>query len=48
MMNLMGSFGMEELKKEMRVVYPANFLPVILDGVLIGYVDPEKAESFVE
>jgi hypothetical protein len=24
-------------------VYPANFLPILLDGILLGYVDPKIA-----
>ena len=26
-------------------MYPANFLPIVLDGILMGYVDPKLADA---
>ena len=28
------------------MVYPVNFLPVVLDGVLLGYIDPKIVQDF--
>ena len=33
---------------DFNVVHPINFLPVMLDGVLLGYVDPQIAPNFVQ
>ena len=32
---------MQPTQTDFNVVYPVNFLPVVLDGVLLGYVDPK-------
>lgn len=33
---------------DFNVVHPIHFLPVMLDGVLLGYVDPQIAPNFVQ
>jgi len=37
---------MQPAQTDFNVVQPVNFLPVMLDGVLLGYVDPKMAIDF--
>jgi hypothetical protein len=37
---LLSSLGMNPVQTDFNIVYPHNFLPVVLDGVVLGYVDP--------
>ena len=39
---------MSPLQTDFNLVYPADFLPVMLDGILLGYVDPQQAGTFVQ
>ena len=38
---------MEPIGTDFGMIYPSNFLPIMLDGKLLGYVDPKIAVSFV-
>ena len=40
--------GVNLCQTDFNIVYPINFLPVMLDGVLLGYVDPQIAPNFVQ
>jgi hypothetical protein len=31
---------MNAVSTDFNVVYPVNYLPVVLDGVVLGYVEP--------
>ena len=37
---------MQPTQTDFNVIQPVNFLPVLLDGVLLGYVDPRQANDF--
>ena len=39
---------MEPIGSDFNVIYPSNFLPVMLDGKLVGYVDPKISVSLVK
>jgi DNA-directed RNA polymerase I subunit RPA2 len=45
--NLLTSLGMHAQQSDYNLVYPVNFLPVLLDGILMGYVDPKLAPHMV-
>jgi len=38
---------MHAQQTDYNLVYPANFLPIMLDGLLMGYVDPKLAPHMV-
>jgi len=38
---------MHAQQSDFNLVYPINFLPVMLDGILMGYVDPKLAPHMV-
>jgi DNA-directed RNA polymerase I subunit RPA2 len=38
--------GMNPVQTDFNLVSPASHLPVMLDGLLLGYVDPELAPTF--
>ena len=38
---------MQSQQTDFNLIYPVDFLPVMLDGVLLGYVDPKLAPSLV-
>jgi DNA-directed RNA polymerase I subunit RPA2 len=40
------SLGMNPVQTDFNLVYPADHLPVTLDGILLGYVDPKLAPTF--
>lgn len=44
---LMASLGMQSQQTDFNLIYPIDFLPVMLDGVLLGYVDPKLAPAMV-
>jgi hypothetical protein len=37
---------MQPMQTDFNVIQPINFLPVLLDGVLLGYIDPKLAQDF--
>ena len=37
---------MQPAQTDFNVIQPINFLPVALDGVLLGYIDPKLASDF--
>jgi hypothetical protein len=39
---------MNSNQTDFNLVYPINFLPVVLDGVVLGYVDPKIASHMVK
>ena len=45
--NLLTSLGMHAQQSDFNLVYPVNFLPIVLDGILLGYVDPKLAPYMV-
>ena len=45
---LIASLGVNLCQTDFNIVYPIDFLPVMLDGVLLGYVDPQIAPNFVQ
>lgn len=44
---LLCSLGMHATSSDFNLVYPSNFLPVVLDGIVIGYVEPKTAPHLV-
>ncbi len=44
---LLASLGMHPVSSDFGLVYPHRYLPVILDGKLLGYVDPKQAPELV-
>lgn len=44
---LMASLGMQSQQTDFNLIYPVDFLPILLDGVLLGYIDPKLAPSMV-
>ena len=40
--------GVNLCQTDFNIVYPVHFLPVILDGILLGYIDPRLAHNFVQ
>jgi hypothetical protein len=45
--NLLTSLGMHAQQTDFNLVYPVNFLPICLDGIVLGYVDPKLAPHMV-
>jgi len=41
---LLASFGMHPVQTDFNLIYPQSFLPVVLDGILLGYINPKEAE----
>ena len=39
---------MNSNQTDFNLVYPVNFLPVVLDGIVLGYVDPKLAKYMVQ
>ena len=37
---------MQPAQTDFNIIHPINFLPVVLDGILLGYVDPRIALDF--
>ena len=37
---------MQPVQTDFNVVQPINFLPILLDGVLLGHIDPKMAQDF--
>ena len=45
---LLSQLGMNAISTDFNIVYPPNYLPVVLDGVVLGYVEPQVAPFLVE
>ena len=45
--NLLSSLGMNPISTDFNIVFPANYLPIVLDGVVLGYVEPQIAIHLV-
>jgi len=45
---LLASLGMHSVSSDFGLIYPYKYLPVVLDGILLGYVDPKHAPEFVK
>lgn len=39
---------MHSSQTDFNLVYPVNFLPVVLDGIVLGYIDPKLAKFMVQ
>ena len=44
---LLSSIGMHPISSDFSLIYPYKYLPIMLDGVLLGYVDPKMAPELV-
>jgi len=40
--------GMQAIQSDFSLVFPQHYLPVILDGVPLGYIEPSLAKEFVK
>ena len=40
---LLCRLGMQAVSSDFNLVYPNSYLPVVTDGILLGYVAPELA-----
>lgn len=45
--SLLASLGMHPISSDFGLVYPHRYLPVVLDGKILGYVDPKQAPELV-
>ena len=45
---LIAQMGVNLCQTDFNIVYPIQFLPVTLDGILLGYIDPRLAHNFVQ
>jgi len=45
---LLASIGMHAAQSDFGLIYPHKYLPVTLDGMLLGYIDPKEAPEFVK
>ena len=46
--NLLVKLGMSPVGSDFGIVYPQKYLPVMLDGKLMGYVEPKLAPYLVK
>jgi DNA-directed RNA polymerase I subunit RPA2 len=46
--NLLNKLGMNSIGSDFGLIYPHKYLPVVLDGRLMGYVDPKIAPHLVK
>lgn len=44
---LLTQLGMSPISSDFGLIFPQNYLPVMLDGKLLGYIDPKIANHFV-
>jgi len=44
---LLCQLGMNAVQTDFNIVYPVDYLPVVLDGVVLGYVKPDVAPHLV-
>lgn len=45
---LLASLGAHPISSDFGLIYPYKYLPIMLDGILIGYIDPALAVEFVK
>lgn len=45
---LLTQLGMNPVQTDFNLVYPSHFLPVVLDGMVMGYLEPKLANNFVK
>jgi hypothetical protein len=45
---VLSSLGMHSVSSDFGLIYPYRYLPVVLDGIILGYVDPKNANKFVK
>ena len=45
---LLASIGMHPVHSDFGLIYPYKYLPILLDGILLGYIDPKQAPTFVK
>jgi hypothetical protein len=45
---LLASLGMHSVSSDFGLIYPYKYLPVILDGIVLGYVDPKNGAHMVK
>jgi DNA-directed RNA polymerase I subunit RPA2 len=46
--SLLASLGMHPISSDFGLVYPHRYLPVVLDGKVLGYIDPKQAPELVK
>lgn len=45
---LLARLGMQAVTSDFNLTFPYNYLPVMFDGILLGYVAPELAGQMVK
>ena len=45
---MLSSLGMHSVSSDFGLIYPYRYLPVVLDGIVLGYVDPKHAQEMVK
>ena len=45
---LLAQLGMCPIGSDFGMIFPQNYLPVLLDGKLMGYVDPKLSKNLVQ
>ena len=45
---MLASLGMHSVSSDFCLIYPYRYLPVVLDGIVLGYVDPKNAQEMVK
>jgi len=45
---LLTQLGMNPVQTDFNLIYPSHFLPVVLDGMVMGYLEPKLANNFVK
>lgn len=45
---MLASLGMHSVSSDFGLIYPYRYLPVVLDGIVLGYVDPKHAQELVK
>ena len=45
---MLSSLGMHSVSSDFGLIYPYRYLPVVLDGIVLGYVDPKHAQELVK
>jgi hypothetical protein len=45
---MLAGLGMHSVSSDFGLIYPYRYLPVVLDGIVLGYVDPKNAPAMVK
>lgn len=45
---LLCRLGMQKISSDFNLVYPHNYLPILFDGIVLGYIEPELGSQFVK